>query len=47
MLSSGSANLVLRDARHPCLEMQDGISFIANDVEMTKGKSANMQIYLT
>jgi DNA mismatch repair ATPase MutS len=37
ILSSGSANLLLRDARHPCLEMQDGISFIANDVEMTKG----------
>jgi len=34
---SGSGNLVLREARHPCLEIQDGISFIPNDVEIIKG----------
>lgn len=36
--TSGSSGLILRDARHPCLEVQDDISFIPNDVEMVKGK---------
>ncbi|KAJ6578594.1 DNA mismatch repair protein [Mycena sp. CBHHK59/15] len=35
----GTGNLVLRDARHPCLEVQDDVSFIPNDVEMVKDKS--------
>ncbi|KAJ4478183.1 muts domain V-domain-containing protein [Lentinula aciculospora] len=39
ILQSGEGNLVLRDARHPCLEVQDDVSFIANDVEMIKDQS--------
>ncbi|KAF8906541.1 DNA mismatch repair protein [Gymnopilus junonius] len=35
----GSSSLILQDARHPCLELQDGINFIPNDVEMIKDKS--------
>ncbi|KAF7318276.1 DNA mismatch repair protein 2 [Mycena chlorophos] len=35
----GTGDLVLLDARHPCLEVQDDISFIPNDVEMVKEKS--------
>lgn len=34
---SGTGNLVLKEARHPCLEVQDDINFMANDVEMIKG----------
>lgn len=33
----GTGDLVLKDARHPCLEVQDDISFIPNDIEMIKG----------
>ncbi|KIM42345.1 hypothetical protein M413DRAFT_444770 [Hebeloma cylindrosporum] len=35
----GSSDLILKEARHPCLEVQDGINFIPNDVEMIKEKS--------
>ncbi|CDH49315.1 dna mismatch repair protein [Lichtheimia corymbifera JMRC:FSU:9682] len=34
-----SGDVVLQDARHPCLEMQDDVEFIANDVSMQKGNS--------
>lgn len=36
---TGAGNLVLREARHPLLEVQDDISFIPNDIEMIKGNS--------
>ncbi|KAJ7138470.1 muts domain V-domain-containing protein [Mycena crocata] len=35
----GTGDLVLRDARHPCLEVQDDVNFIPNDVAMVKDKS--------
>jgi len=37
MLDKGSGSLILQDARHPCLEVQDEVSFIPNDIEMEKG----------
>ncbi|TFK39373.1 DNA mismatch repair protein MSH2 [Crucibulum laeve] len=39
VLAQGTGSLVLSEARHPCLEVQDDINFIANDVEMIKDKS--------
>ncbi|KAF9459138.1 DNA mismatch repair protein [Collybia nuda] len=39
VIEKGTGSLILRDARHPCLEVQDDVSFIPNDVEMIKEKS--------
>lgn len=35
----GTGNTILTEARHPCMEMQDDISFITNDVSMVRGES--------
>jgi DNA mismatch repair protein MSH2 len=35
----GTGNTVLKEARHPCLEMQDDISFITNDVSLVRDES--------
>ncbi|KAJ9479512.1 DNA mismatch repair protein MSH2 [Pseudozyma hubeiensis] len=34
-----NADVDLRDARHPCLEVMDDINFMPNDTEMVPGKS--------
>ena len=35
----GTGNTILREARHPCMEMQDDVQFITNDVELHRGDS--------
>lgn len=37
MLEEGAGQLILDDVRHPCLELQEHVSFIANSVEFKKG----------
>ena len=34
----GEGDIVLIGSRHPCLEMQDDVAFIANDVRLERGK---------
>lgn len=36
----GTGNTVLKESRHPCLEMQDDISFITNDVSLVRDESS-------
>jgi DNA mismatch repair protein MSH2 len=36
----GTGQTILTEARHPCLEMQDDVQFITNDVELTRDKSS-------
>lgn len=35
----GEGNTILKEARHPCMEMQDDIQFITNDVSLKRGTS--------
>jgi DNA mismatch repair protein MSH2 len=35
----GTGNTILKEARHPCMEMQDDVSFITNDVSLVRGES--------
>jgi len=36
----GEGSTVLVEARHPCMEMQDDVQFITNDVRLTRDKSS-------
>lgn len=35
----GEGNTILKEARHPCMEMQDDMQFITNDIELRRGTS--------
>jgi DNA mismatch repair protein MSH2 len=36
----GTGNTILKEARHPCMEMQDDIQFITNDVTLVRDSSS-------
>ena len=39
MHGRGEGDTILKEARHPCMEMQDDVQFITNDVELRRGSS--------
>ena len=39
VFEKGEGNLKFMESRHPCLEVQDDIIFMANDIVMEKGIS--------
>lgn len=39
-------NFVLKDVRHPCLEVQEGVSFIPNDVVFQRGQLSRFLLIL-
>ncbi|RIB23812.1 putative DNA mismatch repair protein MSH2 [Gigaspora rosea] len=39
MMDKGEGHVILKNARHPCLEIQDDVSFIPNDVELIRDQS--------
>ncbi|KAK8227676.1 muts domain V-domain-containing protein [Phyllosticta capitalensis] len=39
MHQRGTGNTILKEARHPCMEMQDDINFITNDVSLVRDES--------
>ncbi len=44
---SGSGILKLKEARHPCLEMQDDVSFIPNNAEFEKGRCGSTEMTMS
>ena len=42
---SGEGHITLEMARHPCLEVQDDVAFIANDIALERGINTTVGSY--
>ena len=40
IITIGDGDIVLKGCRHPCLEVQDDVSFIPNDVSLLRDKES-------
>lgn len=45
-MSTGEGDIVLLGARHPCIEVQDDVTFIPNDVHLIRGSTSFVDLYL-
>ena len=44
-MTTGEGDIILLGARHPCIEVQDDVMFIPNDVHLIRG-TTNFIIYI-
>lgn len=44
MVPSEEGELNLTQVRHPCLEMQQGVDYIANDIDFKRGMNARSNL---
>ena len=43
-MTSGEGDIVLLGARHPCIEAQDDMTFIPNDVRLIRGIAIHVDV---
>src|SRR5262245_31005663 len=46
MVPKGEGDIVLKEARHPCLEVQDTVHFIPNDAQLLRGNSICRALFI-
>ena len=46
-MTTGEGDIVLLGARHPCIEVQDDVTFIPNDVHLIRGTTSSLELYLS
>ena len=47
MTAMGTGDVVLKESRHPCLEAQDDVAFIPNDVSLGRGKNLLTALFIS
>jgi DNA mismatch repair ATPase MutS len=45
MCDRGKGNIILEGVHYPCLELQENITFIANDVSLLRGDRVGQEFF--